>query len=221
MKAESRGFAVKKGKGGCGVQSKGKRIMDLTAVARNLQRLGYSVRVFATGGEAAAYLNEAIDGKTVGFGGSMSMEAMHLWESLKTHNTAYSHMHGFPLGPEAAFAQVYLSSVNGMAETGEMVLIDGYGNRAAGVIYGHEKVYLIVGRNKIAPDYDAAVLRARNIAGPMNARRKQTKTPCAAKVDHCYNCSSPERICRAMVTLWQPMLGMETEVVLIDEELGF
>ena len=106
MKAESRGFAVKKGKGGCGAQSKGKRIMDLTAVARNLQRLGYSVRVFATGGEAAAYLNEAIDGKIVGFGGSMSMEAMHLWESLKTHNTAYSPMHGFPLGPEAAFAQV-------------------------------------------------------------------------------------------------------------------
>ena len=54
-----------------------------------------------------------------------------------------------------------------------------------------------------------------------NARRKQLRTPCAARADHCYDCKSPERICRAMVTMWAPILGMETEILLVDEDLGF
>ena len=69
------------------------------------------------------------------------------------------------------------------AETGEIINIDGTGNRVASGLYGHEKVYFIVGRNKLAPDYDAALWRARNIAGPKNAQRLQKKTPCAVKGD--------------------------------------
>lgn len=194
---------------------------SLERAAAALRERGYTVTVFAAKEAAADYLDEVIDGKTVGFGGSMSLEAMGLWERLRTHNQVYSHLHGFPLGPEAANAQIYISSVNGMAETGELVNIDGYGNRAAGTLYGHEKVYLVIGRNKLAPTYEDAVWRARNIAGPKNAQRKQMKTPCAAKGDRCYDCKSPERICRGMVTLWGPMMGMETEVILVDEELGY
>lgn len=195
--------------------------MKLEQTAEALRQRGYEVRVFATGAEAAAYLDGAIDGKTVGFGGSMTLEAMNLWELLRTHNQVYSHLHGFPLGPEAAGAQVYVSSVNGLAETGEIINIDGIGNRVASTLYGHEKVYLVVGRNKLAPTYEKALWRARNIAGPKNAQRKQMKTPCAVKGDRCYDCKSPDRICRGLTVLWGPMMGMETEVVLIDEDLGF
>ena len=102
-----------------------------------------------------------------------------------------------------------------------MINIDGFGNRVASTLYGHEKVYLVIGCNKLAPTYEEALWRARNIAGPKNAQRKQMKTPCAAKGDRCYDCKSPERICRGMVTLWGPMLGMETEVVLVNEALGY
>ena len=123
---------------------------------------------------------------------------------------------------EAARAQVYLSSVNGLAETGEIINIDGTGNRVSATIYGHEAVYLIVGRNKIAPDYEAALWRARNIAGPKNARRLNRKTPCAVKADRCYDCSSPDRICNALAVFWRKPGGIaHFEVVLVDEELGF
>lgn len=78
----------------------------------------------------------------------------------------------------------------------------------------------MVGRNKLAPTYEEALWRARNIAAPQNARRLGRRTPCAIKGDHCYDCKSPERICGALTVLWQKMSGMEMEVVLVDQELG-
>ena len=98
--------------------------------------------------------------------------------------------------------------------------IDGTGNRVASTLYGHRKVYFIIGRNKLAPTYEEALWRARNIAAPKNAQRLGRKTPCAVKGDRCYDCKSPERICRGLVVLGGPAMGMETEVLLVDEDLG-
>ena len=193
---------------------------SLERTAEVLRQRGFTVSVFETAEAAADYLDGAIDGRTVGFGGSMTLEAMDLWERLRTHNQVYAHLHGFPLGPEAAEAQVYVTSVNGLAETGEVINIDGIGNRVASTLYGHEKVYLVIGRNKLAPTYDEALWRARNIASPKNAQRLGKKTPCAIKGDRCYDCKSPDRICRGLVVLWGPMMGMETEVILVDEDRG-
>jgi hypothetical protein len=82
-------------------------------------------------------------------------------------------------------------------------------------------VYFVIGENKIAKDYDSALYRARNIAAPLNARRLGVKTPCAVKADRCYNCNSPERICRGLSALWcKPMTG-EFEVILVHEDLGY
>ena len=190
-------------------------------VKQNLETRGFSVRTFATAAEAAAYLNEAIDGKTVGFGGSVTLKDMGLYELLGSHNEVHWHWVNGPGERKAAVqTQVYLSSANGLAETGEIINIDGGGNRVASTLYGHEKVYLVIGRNKLAPTYDEALWRARNIASPKNAQRLGRKTPCAVKGDRCYDCKSPERICRGLVVLWGPMMGMETEVILVDEDLG-
>jgi len=197
--------------------------MAFETVKKNLEDRGFQVRVFATGAEAAAYLDSAIDGATVGFGGSQTLQQLGLKEKLETHNEVSWH---WTDGPEArakaAQAQVYISSVNGLAETGELLNIDGAGNRVAATLYGHQRLYLVVGRNKLAPTYDEALWRARNIAAPQNARRLGKKTPCAVKGDRCYDCKSPDRICRGLVVLWAPMMGMEetTEVILIDEDLG-
>ena len=190
-------------------------------VKKNLEARGFSVRTFATAAEAAAYLNEAIDGKTVGFGGSVTLQDMGLYELLGSHNEVHWHwVNGQEERKTAMGTQVYLSSANGLAETGEIINIDGSGNRVASTLYGHEKVYLVIGRNKLAPTYDEALWRARNIASPKNAQRLGRKTPCAVKGDRCYDCKSPERICRGLVVLWGPMMGMETEVILVDEDLG-
>lgn len=195
---------------------------DLKKAAENLKARGFSVQTFQTAEEAATYLNGAIDGKTVGFGGSVTLRDMGLYESLSTHNSVYWHWQGTPISTgEAEKAQIYLSSVNGLDEEGDLINIDGNGNRVASMLYGHEKLYLVVGRNKLAGTYDEALWRARNIAAPKNAQRLQTKTPCAVNGDWCYDCKSPARICRGLAVLWRPMSGMETEIVLIDQDLGF
>lgn len=121
----------------------------------------------------------------------------------------------------ARSASIYLSSVNGIAETGEIVYIDGDGNRVSEIMYGHKKVYLIVGKNKIAPDFESALFRARNIAAPLNAKRLNKRTPCAIKTDKCYNCRSQDRICRGLNVLWNKPESSEYEVILINEQLGF
>ena len=189
---------------------------------QNLRQRGYAVRTFATADEAAAYLDSQIDGKTVGFGGSVTLDTMGVYDLLARHNTVLWHWktQDPTVRREALTAQVYLTSANGLAETGEILNIDGAGNRVAATLFGHEKVYFVIGRNKLAPTYEEALWRARNIAAPRNAQRLQKKTPCAVKGDRCYDCKSPERICRGLVTLWEPMIGMEAEVILVDQDLG-
>ena len=197
--------------------------MNFDAVKHNLEERGYTVRVFSTGKEAADYLDAAIDGKSVGFGGSATLDALGVYERLGKHNETVWHWKWEDPAAarrEAMTTDVYLTSVNALAETGELVNIDGAGNRVAATLFGHEKVYYVIGRNKLSATYHEAVWRARNVAAPQRARQLGKKTPCAVKCDRCYDCKSPERICRGLVTLWGPMLGMEAEVLLVEEDLG-
>lgn len=196
---------------------------DIEKLKQNLLREGFLVSCFDTAQEACAYLNSAIDGVTVGFGGSQTVRDMGLYEQLSAHNQCYWHWDKVNnvIPPEATNAQVYITSLNGVSENGELINIDGGGNRVASSLYGHQKVYFIIGENKIAPDYDAALWRARNIAAPLNAKRLEKHTPCV-QTGRCMNCTSPERICRALVVLWEkPVLTQDMEVVIVRQSLGF
>lgn len=201
--------------------------MNFSELKKVLEAKGYAVSCFGNAKEAADYLDGQIDGKTVGFGGSVTLEQMGLYEKLASHNKVSWHQR-MPEGKtngevrvEANASQIYISSVNGLAETGEIINIDGVCNRVAAICYGHEKVYLVVGRNKIAKDYDSALYRARNFAAPLNAKRLKRNTPCAVNADRCYNCSSPDRICCGLSVLWTKPMGGQYEIVLIDEPLGY
>ena len=198
---------------------------DFSRVKQNLEARGFRVSVFATAAEAADYLDSAIDNTSVGFGGSVTLEKMGLYERLERHDRVNWHwrptVDGADARQAAMTAEHYITSVNGLAETGELINIDGTGNRVASTLYGHKKVWFVVGRNKLAPTYEEALWRARNIAAPKNAQRLGRKTPCAVKADHCYDCKSPERICRGLVVLWEAIGSMEMEVVLVDEALGY
>ena len=196
---------------------------SLAKAKENLEARGYSVRLFPDMVSAAEYLDGAIDGTSVGFGGSVTLEQLGLFPALGRHNTVFWHWKQNPADARAsaANAAVYLSSVNALAETGELINIDGAGNRAASTLYGHRKVYLVIGRNKLAEDYDSALWRARNVAAPKNAQRLNCKTPCAVKGDRCYDCKSPDRICCGLVVLWRPMMGQDIEILLVDEDLGY
>ncbi len=198
-----------------------------TLLTENLKRLGYKVSVFKTAKEATEYLNKEIDGRTVGIGGSVTVDEMRLYPALSSHNTVYWHQGAksreisIDTQIKARDAEVYISSVNGIAETGEIINIDGNCNRVASIMYGNKKVYLVVGKNKLAKDYDSALYRARNVAAPLNAKRLGRKTPCAAKGDKCYNCSSPERICRGLTVLLTKPNTCDYEIILIEENLGY
>lgn len=200
---------------------------DFTKLKNNLENKGYWVSVFDTKEAAGEYLDGQINKKVVGFGGSVTLHEMNLFSMLSTHNTVYWHdkkpenMTGMETRTAAAHAEIYISSVNGISEQGEIVNIDNTGNRVAAISYGPSKVYLVIGSNKVVPDYAAALFRARNIAAPLNAKRLNRKTPCAVNGDKCYDCNSPERICRNLSVLWDKPTGAEYEVILIQEHLGY
>ena len=83
------------------------------------------------------------------------------------------------------------------------------------------KADVVAGKNKVSPDFASALWRLRNVVAPKNAQRLNRKTPCAAKGDKCYDCDSPERICRALVVNYKKINSMDVEVILVDQELGF
>jgi hypothetical protein len=200
--------------------------MNIQGTMDSLRCLGYEVSYFDTAQGAAEYLDGKIDNKTVGFGDSETLNILRLYDRLSLHNRVVDPQHcqeGSDFWKTARLClgtDIFLTSVNAISETGEMVNIDGTGNRVAGSLFGHEKVYFVAGVNKIAPTLEEARWRARNIAAPMNAARHGYKTPCAVKGDKCYDCSSPDRICCGEMIYHRKMRFIEMEVVLIGESLG-
>ncbi len=197
--------------------------MDIEKTINNLKARHFEVSHFATGEEACAYLTGEINNTTVGIGGCKTVQQLGLFDKLKDcGNEVY--WHWVEPGMETLYkenaAEVFISSANAIAETGEIINIDGRGNRLAGMVFGNKKVYIVAGTNKICPDFESAVYRARNTAAVSNVQRFDVKTPC--KLDgKCHDCRSTDRVCNAMLVMWGPMMGMEKfEIVLIDEELG-
>lgn len=193
--------------------------MDINKLKQNLINQGYIVNYFEDIEQANEYLCENIKDTTVGVGGSMTISSMGLYELLEKNNEVYWHWQKDEL-EKASRAKVYLSSVNGISEDGEIINIDGTCNRISSTLYGHEKVYFVFGTNKIEPDYEKALWRARNIAAVKNAIRLKKNTPCT-KTGKCMNCNSPERICRGLSVLWDKPKGCEYEIIIINKDLGY
>lgn len=187
---------------------------------------GYSTSFFESKEGATEYLVQNTHGKVVGFGDSATLQAMCLYERLSVGNEVHNPMLAtdnddfLRRAAKALDSQIFITSANATAETGELINIDGTGNRIAGSLFGHEKVYFIIGTNKIEPTLEKAIWRARNIAAPQNAKRLGLKTPCGVHGDKCYNCKSPERICNGMLIYLNKMSDIEMEIILINERLG-
>ncbi len=197
--------------------------MNFEKIKENLLKKDFKVSIFETKEQASEYINKEVDSVTVGFGGSMTLNEMNLIDTLSTHNTIYSHWK--TPGPEttknAMSTDVYFTSANAISENGEIVNIDGSGNRVSSTLFGHKKVYIVIGKNKIEENLEKAIYRARNIAAPKNAQRLKMNTPCAVKGDKCYDCNSKDRICCGLVVQFKKMFSCETEIVIINENLGY
>lgn len=199
--------------------------MNIQNAIENLKSRGFEVSFFEHADDACDYLKAEIHNTTVGFGGSMTLKELNLFEILSEKNTLWNHWVQADRNSAlegASKAEVYITSANAIAETGEIINIDGAGNRISSTLFNKKKVYIIVGTNKFSETYDDALWRARNIASPLNAQRLKVNTPCAANADRCYDCRSPERICKGLVVLWGKLSGVdELEVIIINEKLGF
>lgn len=200
--------------------------MDIQKTLDNLQKHGFHAAYYPTKEAAADALCDSLHGQTIGFGGCLTAQQMGLFERLGKDNEVFWHWKDedrVAAQENAAHAKVYILSANALSETGEIVNIDGNGNRIASMFYGHERVVFLVGVNKLTPDLPSAIERARAVASPLNARRLNRKTPCALSDPmRCHDCASPERICSGMAILMQKMGSIkQMDVFLIGEELGY
>lgn len=200
--------------------------MDFSVLKQNLINKGYAVSCFENSNEAVSYLQQEIANTTVGIGGSVTVDEIGLFEAIKDQNQVFWHwkdkstLEWKETLKMASNAEIYITSANGVAESGEIINIDGTGNRVAATMFGHKKVYFVIGKNKIAKTYDEALYRARNVAAPLNAKRLNKQTPCAS-LGKCIDCNSPQRICRGLFVLWQKPTSYDCEVILINENLGY
>ncbi len=199
--------------------------MDLKKLERNCKARGMEFFYAATAEEAKQHVLTAVQGTTVGIGGSKTVEALGLYEELCKNNRVHWHWKD-GITPEvyraAAEAEVYLSSANGIAETGEIVNIDGKGNRIAAQAYAvGKRLFILASAKKVCPDLTSAIERARTVAAPTNMQRFPGKRPCMG-TEHCMDCRSPDRGCCTMqIMMYKPMGCSKVELVLIDEDLGY
>ena len=117
-------------------------------------------------------------------------------------------------------ADVFLCGANGLSLDGQMVSVDGNGNRVAAMAYGPDSVIVIAGMNKVCDTLDDAMVRARTVAAPMNQQRFCRKTPCTV-TGSCGNCKSPECICNQILITRNCRPAGRIKFVLVGEELGF
>lgn len=199
----------------------------LNDLADALTRRNYISHVVANSNEAKALALELIGDCSTGFGGSVTIDELKLYEALADNrNLVYWHWKSDPneratITQFAAVTEAYIASANAITKDGIIVNTDGFGNRVSSTIYGHSIVVLIIGKNKIVDDLDAAFKRIKEVVCPKNARRLNLKTPCAL-TGKCTDCDSPQRMCSVTAILEKaPNAIIEFHVILVDEVLGY
>lgn len=197
--------------------------MDYAKIRSNFEKHGFSTQLFASKEAACDYFVGALSHQTIGFGGSVTLREMGLYEALEPNNAVVWHNRVMSRDVRrlANCASIYITSANAVSQSGEIVNIDGTGNRVAMTAFGPEKCYYVVGKNKIAETLEAAIYRSKNVAAPLNAKRLNLKTPCAVKADKCYDCNSPDRCCRMTMIMDRAPMGLPSEIVFVDQDLGY
>lgn len=199
----------------------GKRLVE------NLKKRNMDAYYCATKDEALTKALELIpEGDVVSWGGSETLNQIGLIEEVKKRNKVIDRAIAATveekqeLMHQALLCDTYLMSSNAVSQDGQLVNIDGNGNRCAALIYGPKSIVMVVGMNKVAADLDAAMSRARNTAAPANVQHfPGIKTPCAV-TGVCANCMSPETICCQFVITRFSRVPGRIKVVFVGESLG-
>ena len=165
------------------------------------------------------------EGSTVTWGGTMTLEEIGLKERLDKYvvydrTKADSPEKADEICRKAFTCDNYIMSTNAITYDGELMNIDGMGNRVSALIYGPKNVIIIAGVNKITDNAESAYKRARSYASVPNVIRLDRNTPCKA-TGICHDCTSPDCICCQVVMTRFSRIKGRIKVVLVGEELGY
>ena len=189
-------------------------------LAKALKTGGFEVLVFETGAEAADWAVNLAKGSKVAFGGSMTLKELGLYEKLGEVSDIRWHWVDESIRREGYDVDYYFASANAVSLKGEMVNIDGTGNRVSHLVYGPKNSVYIIGKNKIEDTLDEAMERARVTATVKNAVRLNHKPPCTVD-GRCHDCHGPECLC-SVITIHRQRTGqIMTYVALVNEDLGY
>ena len=163
----------------------------------------------------------------VSWGGAATVDELGFKEALRQRgqavidrDTAKDAQERQQMLKQALTCDTFLMGSNAISADGQLVNIDGTGNRVAALCFGPTQVVVVAGMNKVAGDLDGAMRRAREVAAPMNAQRFPLKTPCVAN-GLCGDCKGPDSICAQIVTTRLCKPAGRIKVVLVGEDLGF
>jgi L-lactate utilization protein LutB len=194
-----------------------------------LKRNGFDARYAATGAEALELVASFVKrGMKVGFGGSMTLRAIGAPDKVAAMGAEILDHNAPGLSPERKLevmraqltCDLFLSSSNAVTLEGDIVNVDGNGNRVAALTFGPKKTIVVVGANKIVRDLDEALARLETEASPMNNRRLERPNPCV-KTGTCEDCRGETRICRVYQILRRRPSLSDFTVVVVGERLGF
>lgn len=168
---------------------------------------------------------------TVGISGSVTLDQLAIVKYLETrgnkvfnqYKTGISREENLEIRRQGAWADYYLASANALSENGELVFFSGYGNRTAGIAYA-KNVLIVCGINKITSNLEEAIKRAREYATPLNCKRLNWNSPCAADgICRKEICLFPEykRMCCQVLIIEAEVMPDRMKVILVGENLGF
>ena len=178
-----------------------------------------------------AALKKALDlipeGATVGWGGAYSAQQIGLMDAVKQgdyivydRDTCATMEDRVKMMKKCLTAEVFLTGANAISLDGQMVNIDGNGNRVAAIVYGPDSIIVIAGMNKVMDTLEDAVQRARTIAAPMNQQRFPNQTPCQV-TGSCADCKAPDCSCNQILITRHCRPAGRIKFILVGEELGY
>lgn len=194
-----------------------------------LKKNNINVLRFQTGAEAKdAALKMIPGGSSVAFGGSATTAQIGLMDALRSggYNLIDAYASGVPREEAVErrrlglLADYFITGTNAITESGELVNIDGLGNRVAAQIFGPRKVFIFVSEKKIVPDVKEAFMRIEKIAAPLNAKRLGIDVPCV-RGESCLECPPERTLCKYAVVIRRQSLPERMTIFLIAEDLGY
>ncbi len=195
---------------------------------QNLKKNGFDAHLVPTLEEARRLILDMVSGyESFGFGGSSTTRSLGVLEALKNQGkTLYDHWQkglskeeDLEIRLNQGRCDCFLCSANAVSLTGEVVNVDGIGNRTTAMTFGPKKVVIVAGMNKVTPDLESALRRVREVAAPMRAKSLSMETPCA-ETGVCNDCNAPQRICRVTTILHRKPSLTEISLVLVKQVLG-